>query len=333
MVNAAFWTSLRKEEGYSPKTSLVYLPPEKCPVPMQFESPLPLNPKILTKLAPAVERPGIQLGVWHNGEEMYVWGAARELPKLCLVVEIVEPGMLVIKHKRLDEFGKYYNIAILKGDEIKIVDESRAGVPDSPGILRSILNFTGTGGKNPGIDVLVQMAVSMRAHRRGGMLLVVPSETWEWRESIIHPIPYAMNPPFSRLSALVRREIEGIDDNLWEGALRLAIEGVAGLTAADGATIMNDRYELLAFGAKVGRSDKSTRVERMILTEPVEDNTPQVLHPGQNGGTRHLAAAQFVHDQHDAIALVASQDGRFTLFSWSAGENMVHAHRVDSLLL
>ena len=51
------------------------------------------------------------------------------------------------------------------------------------------------------------------------------------------------------------------------------------------------------------------------------------------GGTRHLSAAQFIHDQHDAVALVASQDGRFTVFAWSPCEDMVHAHRVETLLM
>jgi DNA integrity scanning protein DisA with diadenylate cyclase activity len=58
-----------------------------------------------------------------------------------------------------------------------------------------------------------------------------------------------------------------------------------------------------------------------------------ILHPAKNGGTRHLAAAQFVHDQHDAVALVASQDGNFTVFTWSELSGMVHAHRIDVLLL
>ena len=49
--------------------------------------------------------------------------------------------------------------------------------------------------------------------------------------------------------------------------------------------------------------------------------------------TRHLSAAQFVHDQHDAIALVASQDGRFTILEWSSCEGMVHGHRVETLLM
>ena len=44
------------------------------------------------------------------------------------------------------------------------------------------------------------------------------------------------------------------------------------------------------------------------------------LHPSQLGGTRHLSAAQFVYDQRDASALVASQDGRFTIFQWSPCE-------------
>jgi hypothetical protein len=71
----------------------------------------------------------------------------------------------------------------------------------------------------------------------------------------------------------------------------------------------------------------------MVATEPIVGNEAIVVHPAQNGGTRHLSAAQFVHDQRDALALVASQDGRFTIFAWSPCEEMVHAHRVDSLLL
>ena len=71
----------------------------------------------------------------------------------------------------------------------------------------------------------------------------------------------------------------------------------------------------------------------MILTEPIEGASAEVVEPGQLGGTRHLSAAQFVRDQHDAVALVASQDGRFTVFAWSPCENMVHAHRIETLLL
>ena len=69
------------------------------------------------------------------------------------------------------------------------------------------------------------------------------------------------------------------------------------------------------------------------MTEPIEGGAPEQMHPGQLGGTRHLSAAQFVHDQPGAVALVASQDGRFTIFAWSPRDKAVHAHRVEVLLL
>ncbi|RYY23473.1 MAG: hypothetical protein EOP41_06460, partial [Sphingobacteriaceae bacterium] len=106
-----------------------------------------------------------------------------------------------------------------------------------------------------------------------------------------------------------------------------------GLTAVDGATIINERHELLAFGAKIGRSWKSKRVDQIVVTEPIIGSVASIIHPSKLGGTRHLSAAQFVFDQRDAVALVASQDGRFTIFAWSPREDMVHAHQIDILLL
>ena len=111
------------------------------------------------------------------------------------------------------------------------------------------------------------------------------------------------------------------------------MDAVAGLTAVDGATVMNDRYELLAFAVKIARHEESARVQEVMVTEPVEGMAASTIHPSQLGGTRHLSAAQFVFDQRDASALVASQDGHFTIFQWSPCEEMVHAHRVEALLL
>ena len=51
-----------------------------------FENRLPLTPAILTKLAPAVERPGIHLGVWHDQDQLYVWGATSVIPSLGFVI-------------------------------------------------------------------------------------------------------------------------------------------------------------------------------------------------------------------------------------------------------
>ncbi|MXV15718.1 putative sensor domain DACNV-containing protein [Hufsiella ginkgonis] len=332
MIDAAFWASLRKEEGHPPKISLALLPPEMAMHPMVFEHPLKLSPALLTKLAPAVERSGNHLGVWHQQGELYVWGTTRVIPGLCFVLEVVEPGLLVIKHRRIDGFGKFVNIAVLKGDEVKIVDDTSVALPDCPALLTSLLGFTGLEGWSDSVSVLVQLAASMRAHGRGGALLVVPSGSTAWRDSIVHPISYPVMPAFAGLAELVKQH-PAERNSVWQDSLTRAVESVAGVTAVDGATVISDQHELLAFGAKIIRSFHGSPVEQIMLTEPVVNSPVRVIHPTQNGGTRHLSAAQFVHDQHDALALVASQDGRFTVFSWSECEGMVHAHRVDALLL
>jgi hypothetical protein len=115
--------------------------------------------------------------------------------------------------------------------------------------------------------------------------------------------------------------------------LNEAVHAVAGLTAVDGASVLTDRYEVLAFGAKIGRRDGWPAADRIAVTEPIEGGAAAIVHPTRLGGTRHLSAAQFVQDQHDALALVASQDGGFTVFAWSPCEEMVHVHRVEALLL
>jgi hypothetical protein len=363
IIDAAFWASLRREEGYAPKISLAFLPPEQAGQALTLEQPLPLTPHTLTRLAPAVERPGIHLGVWPkaDGESLaptsarepgraadappsgdnaglVVWGATRTIPSYCFVLEVVEPGLLVIKHRSAQGSGKFVNVAVLEGDQVKVLDPLGTRLNDLPPLLKAVIGLDSLQG--PGqdaaadpVNVLLQLSVSMRAHRRGGSLLVVPAGSETWRESIVRPISYGVAPPFSALQSLLR-EIPGVEQQRrWQEGLRRAVDAVAGLTAVDGATILSDRYDLLAFGAKITPREGGARVERVILTEPLEGAVARVVAPAQLGGTRHISAAQFAQDQHDANALVASQDGRFTIFAWSEREQMVHAHRVEALLL
>jgi hypothetical protein len=333
MIDTAFWASLRKEEGRSPKISLAFLPPEQTTQPLIFEYPLALTANILTKLAPAVERPGIHLGVWYHENELYIWGTTQDIPGFCFVLEVVEPGLLVVKHRRIDGFGKYVNVAVLKGDEVKIVDEQSRSLPDCPAMLDNLLGFTNAEAWNNTVNLHVQLAVSMRAHGRGGTLLVVPSASDNWRQSILHPISYPVSPAFNALSILMLQDVSEHNLAVWQEELSREIEGIAGLTAVDGATIINDKHEVLAFGAKITRSKGRETVKQIMVTEPIINTRATIVPPSSDGGTRHFSAAQFVYDQHDAFALVASQDGRFTIFSWSPCDQIVLAHRVDTLLI
>jgi len=336
LIDAAFWASLRREETYIPKISLAFVEPDAATHPMRFDHPLPLIPAALVKVAPAVERPGIHLGVCPGKDGLSVWGTVRAIPFLCLVVEVAAPGLLVVKHHRGDETGKFVNVAVIEGDQIKIVDEAASSLPDCPPLLTSLLGFDSPASWTVGLDavnVLVQLAVSMRAHGRGGLLLIVPPGSDQWQESVVRPIPYAVSPAFAELAQLTRAAADVKVEQPWQEALHRAVEAIAGLTAVDGATVLTKEYELLAFGAKIARRKGSPQVEQVAVTEPIEGNVAITVHPTQLGGTRHLSAAQFVHDQRDTVALVASQDGRFTVFAWSPCEGMVHAHRVETLLL
>jgi hypothetical protein len=332
MIDAAFWASLRREEGYTPRISMAYVSPDDAGHPMRFEHPLALDPRPLARLAPAVERPGVHLGIWPHEGELHVWGTTSSLPTLCFVVEVISPGLLVVKSPR-GEPAKYVNVAVLQGDRIKVLDEGGARVPDCPAVVQSLLGFDAPGSWGETVNVYVQLAVSMRAHGRGGTLLVVSQESGNWRESMVHPIPYSVSPPYDDLAALMRTPLEERARRWWQDAVARVVDVVAGLTAVDGAAIITTEGGLLAFGAKIARRDGNPQVEEVTLTEPVEGNEPLVIHPSQFGGTRHMSAAQFANDQHDSVALVASQDGRFTVFKWSDCDGRVHAHRVDALLL
>jgi hypothetical protein len=332
VVDTAFWASLRRQEGYVPRISLAWLPPDGLRHPLRFARPLPLGALALARLAPAVERPGIHLGVWGDEDDVRVWGTTRAVPSLCFVLEVVSPGVLVVKHRLSDALPKFVNVAVLEGEKIKVLSGAAAEADDYPTALRSLVGADPASVRDRD-GVLARLAVSMRAHGRGGSLLVVPAGTDAWRESITPPLMYAVDPPFTALSDLLRHGTLPAAERRRQDALARAVETLAGLTAVDGATMIDGDYALLAFGVKIRRRRGSPEVEQVVVTEPVEGGARRVVEPGQLGGTRHLSAAQFAQDQPDAVALVASQDGRFTLFAWSPREGMVAARRLEALLL
>ena len=82
-----------------------------------------------------------EVGVWAEDGELYGWGTTRSIPTLGLVVEIVEPALLVVKHHRGEKTGKYVNVAVLEGDQVKLVDETASSLPDCPALVGSLLGF------------------------------------------------------------------------------------------------------------------------------------------------------------------------------------------------
>ena len=58
IIDAAFWASLRHEEGTSPKISLAFLPPEQTVQPIIFAKSLPLLPPHVDQTGTRCRTPG-----------------------------------------------------------------------------------------------------------------------------------------------------------------------------------------------------------------------------------------------------------------------------------
>ena len=284
VIDAAFWASLRREEGFTPRISLAFLSPAEAQDPMLLERPLALAPGALTRVAPAVERPGVHLGVWCEGDELWVWGTTRTIPKYCFVLEVAAPGLLVVKHHSGEEAGKFVNVTVLEGDAIKVVDQQASSKPDCPALVTSLLGFASAGpvGALGPTSWCNWRFPCVRTNGRGGCLLVVPADGEAWRESILTPLAYAVSPPFAKLA-------QWSEESAPPEELARTIEWIAGLTAVDGAVVINNRHELLGFGAKIARRKGSARLEQVTVTEPVKGAKAELVHPEELGGnTPHL---------------------------------------------
>ncbi len=282
IIDVAFWASLRREEIYTPRISLAFVEPSRLNMPLMFERPVPLASQLLTRLGPAVERPGVHLCVRRRQGDLEVWGAARHLPQACFVLEVVAPGLLVLKNSRGGEAGKFVNVAVLQGDEVKVIDQRAAAVEDCPDLLTSLLGLQEDADSPDSVNVLIQLAVSMRAHGRGGSLLVVPADPAipeTWRHSVMQPITYSVAPPFRALVELMREEPAERSRRRWQESLHRVIDGIGGLTAVDGATIISDQYEVLAFGAKIVRRPGWEQVSSVVVTEPIEGTSAITAEP------------------------------------------------------
>ena len=137
--------------------------------------------------------------MWNAAGTLRVWGTTRIVPPTCLVLEVAAPGLIVVKHHREASGGRFVNVVVLEAERIKMIDDRARMRPDCPHLISTLLGFDPVvpWATHPG--VLVELAVSMRAHGRGGTMLVVPAASRTWEESIVKPLPYAVSPIFGAL--------------------------------------------------------------------------------------------------------------------------------------
>ena len=357
MITSVFWASAMKEEDRNSPLALVYCDPkEGAGQTFFFQEPFALKASQMAKLAPAVGR---HFGVWPSaGGTLEVWGFSSGGYGLATVYA-PEPGRVIIG-------GFPRVVAVLTGDEARMTDSTRIGpgarcwpawIRD-PGLESSV--------RDTWILGVCTLARAMRSHGRGGICLLVPKggaylsslDSCGYRPAR----PYDLARTFYLKVIKALRQIEKrystasepphVHDAGTAAAANAAaerfrakllyrstpssagfvsaLEDSARLSAVDGALILTNEFDCVAFGAKIQRRDARGDAARAILDPvgvPVPGRPPERREGTleELGGTRHTSPGMFLSEQHDAFAVVVSQHGRVSFLSWDDDRKRVYA--------
>jgi hypothetical protein len=358
-INVSFWTSFKKEEGRAVTIAVKYVPPDDAYRPFLLKQAIPYTEENILRMSPVFQGAHVDLGVYidHN-DQLMIWGFDTGEFSLTarpyLYIHSLEPGLIRLAFADVN--------LIFTGTRIVCVDKN---------FLYSEALATLVGPTNIGPDIK-EIITEMSAHRHGGTLLIVPEHDG-WSRSIKEPILYASDPPFDkakisrellnsladhraryhheygRLLRLEERHVrehgtqeERLDIHhqflaghrqRFDEALVRSLQLTSYLTAVDGAVIVNDDLKVLAFGAKIRPVDARKGPETLVVSETCAGSVPLEVSLSEFGGTRHQSAAQFVFDQRQSVAFVASQDGIITLLTWHEGVGSVAAVRHIELTL
>lgn len=334
LIEICFWASMLKEEGRPAAFSIIFLPPSEAFEPLIFHRPLPFTQEQIAKLSAALLPANASIGVWRSDQGVIeIWGFT-ESPVGDLTIKVFEPGHLLVSSRMVT--------ALVTGADVQFVDPlklefSLIKMSGGASVWKSLLEAVGMW---LWLDYLKEVASAMRAHGRGGTLVVVDKES-AWAESFTHPLTYAGTPTYDAARIAIERyreergEFTGGDKPslgklisralMWaKESLQRALQFIGQLTAADGATIVTADFELLAFGAKIVPLDAKKGAERILISEPFEGVEVREIDIADWGkGTRHRSAAQLVFDQHDALVLTVSADGGVSLLRWDDEQEMV----------
>jgi hypothetical protein len=327
LVQTSFWASLTKGEGKFHDFRLVFMPVDEWDGRLfVFRKPLPFEPEKLAKIAPAL-LPTFRVGVWRTQDAAHleIWGfAPSDHDGWPLYIE-ASAGEIVVSLPS----GLKGVITPTLGSQF--VDPQTVATYSSD---------------------LREIAKGMRRHGHGGTLLVLPNEIEdEALDRLIHTDRFPFwcrnyervktdlndrEREFAKRAQLERQAEEKDEIQVFliepEEAIkaRESLQFIAELTAADGATLVTHDLRVLGFGAKIKAeaNSENNKVESIEVSDPFEgsQSLPPKSFSELGWGTRHQSAAQFVGNQKDSIAIVASEDGAVSFFTSQKGRVNVVRH-------
>jgi Probable sensor domain DACNV len=324
LLNTAFWASLQQEEG-RPVAAALLLQAPSSDEDLIFEHSIPLSIEAVVKLAPAIHRERRGLGIRAEGpSRLEIWGLTP-MTSTALCVDVKGPGLLVVK-------GMLRNVMIYHAGEATFLEDedyntlvrlTRLALPaDSPADDRFVNAYWTT-----------RVVDSMRRTGHGGIVLLVPSGSSDWRDALSDAPKYQCSPPFRGLRDALDRLLPNpyaVNALVESEHLQNAADAVGQVTAVDGATVLDMDLRLHAFGAMIQSGQVS--VGDIMCVEAGRAKAGGVLRSIRElGGARHRAAAEFCCRIRESVAFVASQDGSLTEFGWLQAEQKVvallHAER------
>lgn len=330
IIETAYWLSHTTEERNPSNHSLVLTKPKKTWDTFCFDYPISLDQSHLAKLGSALDSSFSDICLWpeENGD-LKIWGfKMRSLNHLTtrLRVLILRPGSVVI---------------MCYGKSIAAITENRCTFLNPECLFKTLMPkfpsnnnlFDTKENQFFEINALLQISQAMNKHQQGGTLLFVPEDSG-WKGSIKQPVHYSGRatfkesgtftlPPLSRspegkiTGGLLKMFLDPENKGVVDYRLKVLEQSnrIGRITAADGALVMSQEHCVICFGAKIQAIDTLAGSTLVRVVKPVEGYTESKKKLADLGGTRHQSAAQFVHDQPDAIAIVASQDGSITFFT------------------
>jgi hypothetical protein len=350
-IETAFWASLELNEGRQTRFRATLAGPDQIPVAQRFENAVAYEESPIAKIAPAAP-PGGCLGVsvFNNGFHIWGFGHGRSFSAQHVSVDVSQPGSLVVGIGELQPF------AVLNGRKDPVLGGTRMDVPAH---LQKVLGKAAGAVTEPleamvGFHeclTLVELVKAILHDGHGGTLLIVAGETGAWEKSLgfahkfakadtmIHEVILEENNAgHSQASAQIElsqylskigaaRERELVDALPLRRPLDFAsmVRAAAPLAAVDGAVVITKDMGVIGFGAKI----TAQAACKVLMVQPVQTDEPQL--PSEQlevvGGTRHQSAARFVAANHDAVALVISQDRHVSIMEWEDRCNCVRVFR------
>lgn len=357
LIETCFVASLETEEGQFYNFSVALKPPECEKGQMfRFSTGIKFNASSLAKLAPAVN-PNIHcINLWFNGDDLEIWGfSEKSYPHFTITTSSSGKIILDCFFGLKKTFKTFLSMA-----ETGFVSLKSHGNPVADWLNKhaTIEEKLGRFQRN---NDLGDILMNMFSHGNGGAVLLVQNDESSWMESIQKPFLYAGLEPYldkrikernSTISEYFEKEYGRIDErtlekisegtflniqldqefnyqlSISEQNAKKALLDIADLTKVDGAVVLSRNFEMLAFGAtiipkKLNEEDERKENISIRVITPFEDFNPESKFISDITGKRHQSAAQFAFDQKNCMSVVASHDGRLSVFWWSDEINTV----------